>query len=228
MVNIGNPMLRFKPYGLSKRMITFEGSTKLPLRFMDLTEKKGTKQVLNETSRQIIPHYNSIPNIILNSKNIPSKIIQELKYLSTPPVSPEAEDCCGSGCEDNCIFVIYYNEYKHWKQKRHEFLEFLLKEENQNVINEREYDSMINYMGLDAIDQKITNNVNTVTWPKRLANNEWESPPLVKNGKKDLLTNEDIVEKDIENHVPLDILQFDRLEQKLKEKRLKREHQVLA
>lgn len=220
-------LMQPKPCGFAKRMITFEGSTQLPLKFVDLTSQTGTKQAFSETSRKMTPNYKPVPNVIINSTNIPPKIIQDLKYLSKPPISPHADDCCGSGCEDNCVFIIYYNEFKHWKKKRREFLDFLLKEENQNIINEKEYDSMLNYLGLDS-EGKSTSDANQLTWPKTLKPGQWESPPLVKRGTHELLSKEDIVERDIEQRVPLDILQFDRLEQKLQEKREQRAFQSSA
>lgn len=86
---------------------------------------------------------------------------------------------------------------------------------------------MLNYLGLDS-DGKSAGDSNVLTWPKTLMPGQWESPPLVKRGTHELLSKEDIVERDIEQRVPLDILQFDRLEQKLQMKRELRASQSSA
>ncbi|XBW36444.1 hypothetical protein QEN19_002022 [Hanseniaspora menglaensis] len=213
--------LKLRVYGFAKRNLTFEGSTHLPSKFSDLTSQDGELKRFDETSRKMVPVYEPVPNIVLNSPNVPQKIIKDLQYLSKPPISPNAEECCGSGCEDNCVFIIYYNEFKHWKQRRHRFLDFLLKEETKSIITEKEYTTMVKYMGLH---ETLKNNVSeTVTWPTKLLPEEWESPPLRPKHSDDLLIKEDIVERDIENHIPLDILQYDKLEQKLRERRERRD-----
>ena len=36
--------------------------------------------------------------------------------LPPPPVEPELEDCCGSGCE-RCVFDVYQERLERWKRR---------------------------------------------------------------------------------------------------------------
>lgn len=41
---------------------------------------------------------------------------QELFLCPAPPLKPEDSDCCGSGCVP-CVFDIYEQDLKIWKQE---------------------------------------------------------------------------------------------------------------
>ncbi|KAL6931518.1 hypothetical protein ACO0R3_002983 [Hanseniaspora guilliermondii] len=209
---------------LSVRFNTFEGSTITPLKFQDLTsnDKIDSKTI---SSRKILPKFKNIPDIIKNSKNIPTEILSEISTLSKPPVMPELDECCGSGCEDNCVMVIYYKDFKDWKDKRHKLMEYLMKDEADGGINKREFDAIVDYLGIkqQVAEEEKEKQINNVIWPPKLKPGEWESPPLNTIEKKKVLDKEQLLENIMESKVPVDILQFDRLEQKLKAKKKRNE-----
>lgn len=205
---------------VSKRFNTFEGSTSLPLRFQDLTQSDNNNPI-KESSRRLMPEFKNIPDIIKNSANIPIKILSEINTLSKPPILPELDECCGSGCEDSCVMVIYYKDFKEWKNKRHELMDYLMKDEVDGGINKKEFEAIVSYLGIkeQMADEEKEKTINKIKWPPKLKEGEWESPPMKVIEKKDVLSKEEQIEKDLESKVPVDILQFDKLEQKLKAKR---------
>ena len=203
-----------------KRLNTFEGSTTLPKRFQDLTTN-GTMKNQEASSRKLMPEFKNIPDIIKNSANIPTKILKEINILSKPPILPEQDECCGSGCEDSCVLVIYYKDFKEWKTKRHDLMDYLMKDEVDGGINKKEFDAIVSYLGIkqQIADEEKESTINKIVWPPKLKANEWESPPLKIIEKKDVLSKEEQIEQDLESKVPVDILQFDKLQQKLKAKK---------
>lgn len=205
---------------LSIRYITFEGSTKVPPKFQDLTSNDKTNSTTT-SSRKILPTFMNIPDIIKNSRNLPTETKNEISSLSKPPIMPESDECCGSGCEDNCVMVIYYKDFKEWRQKRHKLMEYLTKDEADGGINKDEFDAIVDYLGIkhQVAEEEKEKRINNVVWPPELKAGEWESPPLKRIAKREVLDKEHLLENMLESKVPVDILQFDKLEQKLKAKK---------
>lgn len=50
--------------------------------------------------------------------------------LPCPPLKPEDSDCCGSGCVP-CVFDIYEQDLKIWKQECRKIQQNLRKEDDQ-------------------------------------------------------------------------------------------------
>jgi hypothetical protein len=219
-VHITTMLRRFAVSKLSVRYNTFEGSTTVPLKFQDLTSNDKIDST-TISSRKILPTFKNIPDIIKNSKNLPTETINEINTLSKPPIMPELDECCGSGCEDNCVMVIYYKDFKDWKDKRHKLMEYLMKDEADGGINKKEFDAIVDYLGIkqQVAEEEREKKINNVVWPPKLKAGEWESPPLKTIEKKKVLDKEHLLESMLESKVPVDILQFDKLEQKLKAKK---------
>ena len=93
-----------------------------------------------------------------------------------------------------------------------------MKDEVDGGINKKEFDAIVSYLGIkqQIADEEKENTINKIVWPPKLKANEWESPPLKIIEKKDVLSKEEQIEQDLESKVPVDILQFDKLQQKLK------------
>lgn len=89
------------------------------------------------------------------------------------------------------------------------------------VLTKKEFDAIVDYLGIkqQVAEEEREKKINNVVWPPKLKAGEWESPPLKTIEKKQVLDKEHLLENMLESKVPVDILQFDKLEQKLKAKK---------